>query len=238
VLQLIALGESDAARFPWLDAPRPEAIAQSVQLLEQLGLLDKHALTDLGRAAAGLPVHPRLSRLLLEGRRLGYPDRAALAAALLSERDPFLREFDSGPPVRTAPPTVSDVLDRVEALEAFESTGRLDGPLGRLHRGGAHAVLEVRDQLALLIRNYPHPPAPSPRGEGEQNQLPLSPGRGGRGVRADDDDLLRCIFAAYPDRLARRREPGSTKALTVGGRGVRLAPTSGVSEPELLVCVD
>ena len=50
--------------------------------------------------------------------------------------------------------------------------------------------------------------------------------------------LLRCIFAAYPDRLARRREPGGTKALTVGGRGVRLAPTSGVSEPELFVCVD
>ena len=26
--------------------------------------------------------------------------------------------------------------------------------------------------------------------------------------------------------------------MTVGGRGVRLAPTSGVTEPELFVCVD
>ena len=31
---------------------------------------------------------------------------------------------------------------------------------------------------------------------------------------------------------------GSTRAVTVGGRGVRLAPTSGVTEPELFVCVD
>jgi ATP-dependent helicase HrpB len=215
VLQLLGLGESDVANFPWLDAPRPESLAESLRLLDQLGLISAGILTDPGRTAAGLPVHPRLGRLLLEGRRLGVPGRAALAAALLSERDPFVREFDSGPPVRTAPPTVSDVLDRVEALEVFEATGRLDGPLGRLHRGGAKAVLEVRDQLARLVG----PAVPA-------------------GAAVTDDALLRCVFAAYPDRLARRREAGSTRAVTVGGRGVRLAPTSGVTEPELFVCVD
>jgi ATP-dependent helicase HrpB len=216
VLQLVALGEPDVRKFPWLDAPTEEAVRQSLGLLEQLGLLRGGALTPLGAAAAPLPVHPRLGRLLLEGQRLGCADRAALAAALLSERDPFLREFDSGPPVRTAPPTVSDVLDRVEALEAFDATGRLDGPLGRLHRGGASAVLEVRDQLRRLLAN--------PRRES--------------GAVGDDASLLRCVFAAYPDRLARRREPGGSKALTVGGRGVRFAPTSGVTEPSLFVCVD
>ncbi|MFO0797943.1 MAG: ATP-dependent helicase C-terminal domain-containing protein [Gemmataceae bacterium] len=50
--------------------------------------------------------------------------------------------------------------------------------------------------------------------------------------------MLRAVFAAYPDRLARRREPGSSRAVTVGGRGVKLAPTSGVREPELFVCAD
>lgn len=214
VLQLIALGEPDVRKFPWLDAPTEEAVQQSLNLLERLTLLDGGTLTKLGEEAAPLPGHPRLARLLLEGQRLGCARRASLAAALLSERDPFLRDFDSGPPARTAPPTVSDVLDRVEALEAFEVTGRLDGPLGRLHRGGASAVLEVRDQLVRLV-------------SGERP-----------GERPSDGALLRCVFAAYPDRLARRREPGSTKALTVGGRGVRLAPTSGVTGPELFVCVD
>ena len=257
VLQLAALGEPDVRKFPWLDSPSDEAVEQALKLLDQLGLFVNGTLTPLGEAAAGLPVHPRLGRLLLEGQRLGCVPRAALAAALLSERDPFLREFDSGPPTRTAPPTVSDVLDRVEALEAFEARGRLDGPLGRLHRGGAHAVLEVRDQLARLIgKGKPLPPTPSPRkgggerppvlseqpSEGLRTRLASSPppflgeGVGGRGL--PDAVILRCVFAAYPDRLARRREPGSTKAVTVGGRGVRLAPTSGVSEPELFACVD
>jgi ATP-dependent helicase HrpB len=226
VLQLLALGE-DPAKFPWLDAPRSESLAESLRLLDQLGLLASGSLTDLGRLAAGLPVHARLARLLLEGQRLDCADRAGLAAALLSERDPFLREFDSGPPTRTAAPTVSDVLDRVEALEAFEASGRLDGPLGRLHRGGARAVLEVRDQLARLLAN---PERQRRGGATSAHSLTV-------GVR-QEESLLRCVFAAYPDRLARRREVGSTKAVTVGGRGVRLAPTSGVTEPELFVCVD
>jgi ATP-dependent helicase HrpB len=232
ILQLAALGEPDVRKFPWLDAPSEDAVQQGLRLLEQLDLLHGSTLTPLGELAAPLPVHPRLGRLLLEGQRLGCATRAALAAALLSERDPFLREFDSGPPIRTAPPTVSDVLDRVEALEAFEVGGRLDGPLGRLHRGGANAVLEVRDQLARLLAN----PGRESGGVATTG-VAATPGLAS-GVRQDDTPLLRCIFAAYPDRLARRREPGSTRALTVGGRGVKLAPTSGASEPELFVCVD
>jgi ATP-dependent helicase HrpB len=214
-LQLLALGETNVSNFPWLDRPRPEAIEQAERLLDQLGLVRGGALTDLGRAAARLPVHPRLGRLLVEGHRLGQPRRAALAAALLAERDPFTRP--DGPPTRTAPPTASDVLDRVEALEAFERTKRLDGPIGTLHRGGAFGVLEARDQLARLVAGDGRPPA----GPGDP-----------------DEAVLRVVFAAYPDRLARRREPGSSRALTVGGRGVKLAPTSGVREPDLFVCAD
>jgi ATP-dependent helicase HrpB len=222
VLQLLALGESDVQQFPWLDAPRPESLTESVRLLDQLGLLAHGTLTDLGQRAAELPVHPRLGRMLLEGQRLGCAERAALAAALLSERDPFVREFDSGPQTRSAPATVSDVLDRVEALEAFEQSGRLDTALGRLHRGGTRPVLDVRDHLNRLVGPAKVGPA-----------VPASSSAG-----TTDSALLQCVFAAYPDRLARRREPGSTRALTVGGRGVRLAPTSGVMEPELFVCVD
>jgi ATP-dependent helicase HrpB len=216
VLQLLALGESDIERFPWLDAPRPEAVTQALELLRRLGAIEASTLTELGQAMARIPAHPRAARLLIEGQRFGQPDRAALAAALLSERDPFTREFEAGPPVRTAPPTTSDVLDRVEALEAFEATGRLDGSLGRLHRGAAHGVVRARDQLRRL---FPSPP----KEEG--------------GV-SDDEALLRALFAAYPDRLARRRGPGDRRARMVGGRGVRLAPTSGVAESELFVCVD
>jgi ATP-dependent helicase HrpB len=53
-----------------------------------------------------------------------------------------------------------------------------------------------------------------------------------------DEAILRAIFAAFPDRLVRRREPGSPRGVMVGGRGVTLGPSSAVMRPELFVCVD
>jgi ATP-dependent helicase HrpB len=208
VLHLLTTGETDVERFPWLDPPRPETVAQALDLLDRLGLRADGRLTPLGETVGRLPVHPRVGRLLVEGQRLGVADRAALAAALLSDRDPFTREPNAPPPS----PTTSDVLARVEAVEEFERTGRL----GRLHRGGALQVLQARDQLLRLLGERPGLAPPS----------------------EPDDALLCAIFAAYPDRLARRRSPADRRGRMVGGRGVKLAPQSGVADAELFVCVD
>ena len=50
------------------------------------------------------------------------------------------------------PTSDSDVLDRVAAIEAFDETGRLDGPLGHINRAAARFVLHVRDQLLRELR--------------------------------------------------------------------------------------
>src|SRR5690606_14977199 len=116
----------------------------------RLDALDETGVTELGRQMARLPVHPRLARLLMEGVRNGIADRAALAAALLSERDPFSRGGRSergGPAAHRRPRQTSrsDLLDRVEALETFERTGRHASTLGPLNHGAARQVLKVRD---------------------------------------------------------------------------------------------
>ena len=221
VLQLHSFGETDLAAFPWFEPPRPQAIPQAEQLLEQLGAMSAGKLTPLGDQLAKLPVHPRVGRLLIEGARLGIAERAALAAALLSERDPFVRQ--DGGWKRPSDATTSDVLDRVEAMEAFRNQGRTVFPLGELHRGSAKQLLEVQKQLLRTFDRQTSPPNPVFETEsGNRN----------------DDALLRSIFAAYPDRLARRRGLGDSRARMVGGRGVKLAPQSGVTESMLFVCVD
>ncbi len=215
VLQLLALGEKDVRRFPWFEPPREAVVAQALALLERLGAVVRGELTDLGRVLARLPVHPRLGRLLVEGQRWGHPERAALAAALLSERDPFLRSPDErAEKLRMGPPTHSDVLDRALALEAFER----GGPAGALNRGAARFVLRARDHLLRSLR----------REAGGEPAADMDA----------DEALLRALLAAFPDRLARRRETGSRRGVMVGGRGVRLAPSSGVTGTELFLCVD
>jgi ATP-dependent helicase HrpB len=226
VLQLLCLGEADVLRFPWLEPPREAAVAQALALLRRLGAVADGGVTDLGRVLARLPVHPRLGRLLVEGQRLGRPDRAALAAALLAERDPFPRPLDQTPGAggpRHATP--SDVLDRVEALEEFERHGRAGSSAGALNRGAARFILRARDQLLRSVRQ-------------ETRHAPAAGGRGAGPAVPADEAVLRALLAAFPERVARRREAGSRRGVMVGGRGVRLAPSSGVTEPELFVCVD
>jgi ATP-dependent helicase HrpB len=46
------------------------------------------------------------------------------------------------------------------------------------------------------------------------------------------------LMAAFPDRLARRREKDPGKAMMAGGRPVRLGPASAVSEHDLFLCLD
>jgi ATP-dependent helicase HrpB len=53
-----------------------------------------------------------------------------------------------------------------------------------------------------------------------------------------DDRFLRAIFTGYPDRVARRRAPGSPKFLLASGHGAILGRESGVRDAEFVVAVD
>jgi ATP-dependent helicase HrpB len=212
-LQLLAWGESDLTAFGWLDPPEPERLELALALLRQLGALDRAGVTTLGRALARLPLHPRLGRLLLEGAVRGHPETAALAAALLAERDPFSRRRD-----RPARPAGSDLLEPLDQLRAFERSGRA---AAGLHAGAAHGVLRARDQLLRWARQLDAPGAQ----------------RSGEDAVSQEEALGRALFAAFADRLACRREPGSDRAVMVGGRGVRLVAESAVREAALFVGV-
>ncbi len=223
VLQLLAWGEKDVLHFGWFEPPRAASVDQALSLLGRLEALRGNELTPLGRTLARLPVHPRLGRLLAEGRRRGDAHRAALAAALLSERDPFDRPASQAASA-SGHGTESDVLDRVLALEAFEATGQTTGPWGQLHRGPARSILRVRDQLGHSTRS-------ELRGAGKG--ISSTPPE-----EQNSEPLLRSLLAAFPDRLARRRQSGSRRGVMVGGRGVRLAPSSRVLQGELFLCID
>jgi ATP-dependent helicase HrpB len=210
VLLLLALGERDLVRFPWVEPPPADAVTRALTLLRALDAIDGLSVTDVGRQLVRLPVHPRLGRMLLEGSRLGQPGPVALAAALLAERDPFRRLT-----ARPRPASESDVLDRVEALEQFERDGRFETPLGELDGAAARFVLRARDQLYRAVDASGAPPPES-----------------------RDAAVLRSLVVAFADRVCRRRNPGGRKGVMVGGRGVRLDGRSAVTRPALFVAVD
>lgn len=82
VLQLRAMQIPSPASLPWMTPPPPEDLARAEALLDSLG-----ATGPAARTMAGMPVHPRLARMMLEAEKRQVPAAAARIAALLSSGD-------------------------------------------------------------------------------------------------------------------------------------------------------
>jgi len=241
LLLLHALGVRDAAAFEWFEAPRPAALEAGERLLADLGATDADgALTATGRALLRYPLHPRAARLLDEAARRGAARRGALFAALLGEREVrraartrFADVPGGGGAVRSAeavgPAGPSDLLAQLDAVE--EATRGARSPERFRTRGldpaATLAVLRARDQLLRLAGD-------APRREGGRRAAvapTLDPD-------AEERVLLEATLAAFPDRVARRREPGKSALVFARGGAGELAPTSVVRGAEFLVAVD
>jgi ATP-dependent helicase HrpB len=59
---------------------------------------------------------------------------------------------------------------------------------------------------------------------------------GGRTL--DETAFRRALLAGYPDRVARRRAPGSPRVLLASGHGAVVGPESGVRDGEFLLAID
>lgn len=224
LLHLLVLGEQGA--FPWLDEPAADAVANAMTLLHRLGAVAAAdtrqpsatvAVTALGHELSRLPAHPRLARLLLAGARHGVLRETSIAAAMLSERDPFRigQHSGRGPRDRMTVRTRSDVVDRVIALQAFHAGTPLADADLELHPGGAQAVLRAAEQLYRLVEADLAPRAADPA-----------------------TALMQAIWEAFPDRLAKLRPGSGDRATMVGGRGVRLDGGSRVRQEPFLLAID
>lgn len=85
-LDLALWGDPFAAHLAFIDPPPEVHLGRARELLQRLGALDAHgSLTPHGRLMADLPVHPRLSHMILKAKEAGWAAAACELAALLEE---------------------------------------------------------------------------------------------------------------------------------------------------------
>ena len=88
ILRMKSLRLGDVERFSFLEPPRPKAITDGYQLLNELGAMDEgHQLTKLGAELSKLPLDPRVGRMILEARERGALDEVLIIASALSVQD-------------------------------------------------------------------------------------------------------------------------------------------------------
>ena len=85
-LDLALWGDSSGSGLAFIDPPPEASLARACELLVRLGAMEESgALTAHGRAMATLPLHPRLSHMILKARADGWGAAACALAALLEE---------------------------------------------------------------------------------------------------------------------------------------------------------
>ncbi|MGH3646250.1 MAG: ATP-dependent RNA helicase HrpA [Micromonosporaceae bacterium] len=94
ILQLTAARLGRIETFPFIDPPDRRNITDGVRLLEELGALQKAALTPLGRQLARLPVDPRLARMIIAAGDQHCVREVLIIVAGLAIQDPRERPSD------------------------------------------------------------------------------------------------------------------------------------------------
>lgn len=174
VLELARWGTLDPTTLSWLDPPPMAAVAQARDLLHRLGALDTGGrITPHGRTMAGLPLHPRLSHMVIKARDLGCGALGCDLAALLSERDILktAREADLRVRVEALRDPRGRATDRGALQRCRESARQL-----RRQMGVPATEPNVEDTGLLLAFAYPDRVALSRGGDGLHYRL--SNGRG------------------------------------------------------------
>lgn len=219
LLTLTAWGERDVYDFPWLSPPPRPAVDQATLLLKRLGAIDdSRHLTNVGREMLALPIHPRLARFMIAAKQFDILEDASIAAALLTERDPFRGQPGGAAHVSDSQ---SDVIDRTTRLKALRD-GKRDSAI---NESAARQLLRIARQLFEQAQSL----------SSELIDTDLD----------RNDRLKLALLAAYPDRVARRRSVGAergtidgNRGIMVGGRGVQLAQGSHVRQSDYLLCID
>jgi len=212
VLASAIWGVADPRDLAWIDPPPEAAVAEARARLTTLGAIDADGRpTAHGRRVAALPMPPRLAHMLVRAAEMGLGRIAAEVAVLLGERG--LGGGDADLELRLRRWRADRSPKAVAARKLAERWANLS-PLPSGER------VAERSEVGRGAVPPTHRTAPLPT---------LSPeGRG----------LSIAIALGFPDRVARRRDAGGERWVSVGGRGFRLDPASPLASAEWLAVAE
>jgi len=205
VLELAQWGARSPDNMVWIDPPPQAHWRQAVELLQWLDMLDSEgAITEHGKSARALGIHPRLAHMVILGRSLGLGRLAAELAALLEDRDLL------------GPGSGADMHERIRVLRGERGSQRIDtrrlqalsqqakrltGPEtgGKSKPGEVPTDTEVGRLLALA-----YPDRIGKRRPGDTPRYQLSNGKGA--LLRDDDGLARHEWLVAADLDGKAKE--------------------------------
>ena len=195
-LECLLWGIHSRDALPWLEPPPEAAWDRALELLRDLGAVDKNLQpTDQGREAARLGLEPRLGILCLAGRKAGCPGLACAAAAALSDKSGSRFSADS---------TISedgDFRSRLAIIRNFSDDSKNTPDSKKPNYPWMRTVVETRDDLIRRLR------------------LPVT-GTENSWTFEEETNIGELLALAFPDRIAAKYPSG--KFRFISGREARI----------------
>jgi len=220
-LLLAGLGVRRLQEFPWIEAPAAHRLLQAERLLERLEATEDGVLTATGRAMLKVPAHPRDARLLVEAARLGIAPLGNAAVAVLHGRGIWSREKSREVLERRQHTfldgTDSDLIAAIRAWQ-FAARERYDDSICRQYGIDNRSASEIGRVFQQLQRGGP-----------EAMEI----------AHPDPDlALMRALFSAYPDQVARRLDKGTFRCELSDGRRAILDKKSAARDAEWMLALE
>ena len=175
----------------FLTPPAPGPWAQAKALLGQLGALSDGRLTPHGAALAKLPLHPRLTQMLLQAG-----PRAAPLAALLSDRDILSTQNCDLTPALTALTRPTGNKEQAGPIRDHSALDRIKQEAKRLSRLAPKGTREIALSPAQCLA-LAYPERVAQRRPGPQPRYIMAGGKGA--VLARDDSLANARYLVISD---------------------------------------
>lgn len=207
VLELFSWGVKDPFKFNWLESPSKESIEHSIELLKMLGAVDeKDSVTELGKRINSIPAEPRLASMLIKAKETGCLEEAALATAIIEEKD-FLTTKKTDTQNFSVDPDLYLRLIAFEDKSALSADYFVDNQIMKL-------ILREQQQLLQKIRN---------------EKLGI------RNYKAKYENLREILFLAFPDRVCQKRNQSGCSYTLCNGQGLSIDSNSLLKDSEYIL---
>jgi len=208
-LDIVAWG-GDPRTFEWFERPHADALEAALELLGRLGLV------STWRPPSGGPA----------------PDEPSVR---LKPDATYVKLTDVGERVRRLPlhPRLARML---VAAGGSRDMARACALLSERHFLAPRTATTTSDLLSAIDRWDTMPP--NVRRAADLIGSFAAPESSQRKQEQPELAFRRALLAGYPDRVARRREPGSPNVLLASGTGAVVAPESGVRDGEYMIALD
>lgn len=207
ILELFTWGIKNPDEFGWLEAPSHENIKHSIELLKQLGAINNaNQITDAGKKMCEIPAEPRLACMLVNAEKKNCKEEAALATAIIGEKD-FLSLVNNKSPEGRY---ISPDPDLALRLIAFNNPNILSSEY-KVDKSIIWRIQQAQQELShSKVKQF-----------NAENKL---------------KDIAYTLLQAFPDRVCQRRGDSKCCSYTLcSGQGLSIDDNSLLKENEYIL---